>query len=180
MAEINITNAKTAWVSPLVYSIILIIAGIAMVVFKSESLKWILIVSGVFMVIGNAIDLAIALKMKVVAPIPIIGIILGVLLIVLPGLMGDILMVLLGVFLILYGILNIAGAIINGESLIAMILGIAIGVLAIIAGIYALFYINDTKDIVMIVKTKNQRLITQTLILLVRYSSHRQIPLAIV
>ena len=151
MAEINITNAKTAWVTPLVYSIILIIAGIGMIVFKSEALRWILIVTGVLAVIGNTIELVIILQKKILPVIPIIGIVIGVLLILLPGLMADIAIILLGVFLIIYGVLNVIGSIMSGDGTIALVIGVIIGVLAVAAGIYTLFNINDTKDVVMII-----------------------------
>ena len=74
MAEINITNAKTAWVNPLIYSIILIVAGVAMVIFKSEALRWILIAAGIMAVIGNSIELVILVKKKIPPVVPIIGI----------------------------------------------------------------------------------------------------------
>ena len=151
MAEINITNAKTAWVNPLIYSIILIVAGVAMVIFKSEALRWILIAAGIMAVIGNSIELVILVKKKIPPVVPIIGIIIGVLLILLPGLMSDVAMILLGIFLIIYGILEVAGSLVSGDGTIALVIGVVIGVLAVAAGIYTLFNINETKDVVMII-----------------------------
>ena len=122
-----------------------------MIVFKSEALRWILIIAGVLAVIGNTIELVIILQKKIVPIVPIIGIVIGVLLILLPGLMADVVMILLGVFLIIYGVLNVVGSVMNGNGTIALVLGVIIGVLAVAAGIYTLFNINDTKDIAMII-----------------------------
>ena len=63
MAEINTTNAKTAWVNPMIYGILLVIVGVCMVWFKKDALKWILIVTGIMLIIGAIIDMAHPLAM---------------------------------------------------------------------------------------------------------------------
>ena len=97
MAEINITNAKKAWVNPLIYGILLVIIGIGMIWFKKDALKWILIVSGILLIIGAILDILVVITAKlpfVGIVVPAVFIVLGVVLIILPNLMADVFMVL--------------------------------------------------------------------------------------
>ena len=153
MAEINITNAKDEWITSLVYGILLVAVGVCMIVFKQEALKWILIISGILMIISAAIELIFAIgKLHTLPVMPILSLILGVLLVVLPNFMADVLMILLGVILILYGILSVFAAIAgqkNGGAVV-LVIGALIGVLAIAAGIYAILNNDDAADVVMI------------------------------
>lgn len=153
MAEINITNAKTDWVAPMIYGILMVVIGICMIVFKKDALKWILIITGILMVIGAVINVAYSIKLGGVIPVmPIVSGVIGVVLIILPNIMADVLMAILGVLLIIYGVLNVLGSVAQRDGgPLVMIIGIAIGVLAAAAGIYALFNLDSTADVVMIV-----------------------------
>ena len=155
MAEINITNAKTAWVNPMIYGILLVIVGICMVWFKKDALKWILIITGIMLIIGAIIDILVVVTTKlplVGIVFPAVMIVIGVVLIVLPSLMADVFMVLLAVVLIIYGVLNVIASFLHkDDGIIAIAFGIAVGILAAAAGIYTLFNLDSTQDIVMIV-----------------------------
>ena len=153
MAEINVTNAKSAWISPLIYGILLIVMGVLMIVFKSEALRWILIASGILLIIINALNIIIVLKeLRAVAILPILYILLGVVLIVLPALMADVVMAIFAVMMILYGVLSVLGAVGDKDgNMLTLGLGVGIGILAVIVGVYALFNLKDTANIVMIV-----------------------------
>ena len=139
MAEINITNAKKAWVNPLIYGILLVIIGIGMIWFKKDALKWILIVSGILLIIGAILDILVVITAKlpfVGIVVPAVFIVLGVVLIILPNLMADVFMVLLGVVLIIYGVLNVLASFLHrDDGIFAVAFGIAVGVLAVIAGV---------------------------------------------
>lgn len=154
MAEINITKAKTSWITPMVYGILLVVVGVCMILFKKDALKWILIVSGIMMIISALINIAVVMKVAGQFPVlSILSIVLGVLLIVLPNLMADVLMAILAVVLILYGALNVMGGALGyrQNGVLVSVFDIAVGILAIVAGVYALFNLDTTADIVMIV-----------------------------
>lgn len=153
MAEINITNAKTAWVSPVVYGALLIAIGVAMAIFHKDALRWILIITGVLMIIGNAIAIIAVLKEYHQVPIvPVVSLVIGIVLVLLPGFMADVAMVLLGISLVLYGIMSIlVASAAAGKSMVHLIVYGAIGILSVGVGIYTFFNLNSVADITMII-----------------------------
>lgn len=142
------------WKDALLTGLFMIILGILMVVYKSDSLDLILIIGGILCIISGALMIYGAMKMKF-APTLVMGailVVLGIALIVLTKLFGDILMVFLAVGLIVMGIVALFGA--GGGFAVAKgsrVISIIIGVLLIIIGVYAMMNLEGTKDIVMII-----------------------------
>ncbi len=142
------------WKDSLLTGLFMVVLGILMMVFQSESLDWILIIGGVLCIISGALMIYGAMGTKF-APTLVMGailVVLGIALIVLTNLFEDILMVLLAIGLIVMGIVSLFGtgsgfAVAKGSK----VLSIIIGVLLIVIGIYAMLNLDDTKDIVMII-----------------------------
>ena len=149
----NITNYETRWILPVLIGSLLLVAGILMAVYKRDALQYILMFVGAVIIVITVLD--IALKHKGGQPISVIGAIiaiaLGLILLILPGLVTDVLMVILALALALYGILMIfRGVWVAGGNKMQNFLSVIIGVICLAIGAYALFNLDETAGVVMI------------------------------
>ena len=48
----------------MVYGILLVVVGVCMILFKKDALKWILIVSGIMMIVSALINIAVVMKVS--------------------------------------------------------------------------------------------------------------------
>ena len=142
------------WKTSLITGLFMVILGILMVLYKKESLDWILIIGGVLCIISGAVMIYGAMGTKF-GPSLVMGailVVLGIALIVLTSLFRDLMIVFLAVSLIVMGIVALFGT--SGGFAVAKgsrILSVVVGVLLIIIGIYAMLNLKDTADIVMVI-----------------------------
>ena len=153
MAEINITEAKKWWVTPALVGIILVVAGVLMALYKRNALETIIMVTGILMIVGAVVS--IALEVKETGHFPIFGVILvvfGLILALIPHFISNALMVLIAIALCLYGVLQIVGSLwADHKPTEKVIISVIIGVIALALGVYALLNLNTTADVVMII-----------------------------
>ena len=95
------------------------------------------------------------MKGKVTIPI-IIGalfLVFGIILAIMPGFFTDVLMVLLAIFLIFIGVLSAFSSLTSAgeKNPLILIISLAIAIVMIVAGVLALFNLDDTADLVMII-----------------------------
>ena len=105
-----------------------------------------LAIDGVFALFGG-------IQSKLVIPIVIGGVMLalGIALIILPNLFSDIFMVLLGILLILMGVTGALSILDNDKTSIPnIVFSAVIAVAMVVAGVFAIIYMDDAKDWVMI------------------------------
>lgn len=152
MALINVTNAKSAWVSPVVYGVLLILMGVVMAIFKEEALRWILIATGILMIVGNTLALYASYTDSKNFPVPaVIALVIGLVLVLIPGIIADVAMICLGIAFLLYGIGSILAALgASGKSTIQTALCAVIGVLSVGLGIYTFFHLDNVAATTML------------------------------
>ena len=149
----SVNQRQQQWIYAVIIGIINIIIGVLLVIFKRDSLNVILIISGVFLAIDGVIALFGGIQSKLVIPIVIGGVMLalGIALIILPNLFSDIFMVLLGILLILMGVTGALSVLDNDAASIPnIVFSAVIAVAMVVAGVFAIIYMDDAKDWVMI------------------------------
>lgn len=154
MAERNITHAKTDWLRSIIIGLVLIIIGILLAVYQRDALKIILMGAGIVaLIVGGAyIYEYLTVPGTVSLPYGAILIALGIVFIVVPGFVSDVLMALLAVILIVFGALAfVRFAVSDEKTTVPAVINMVIGMLMMILGVYAVFNLEDTADIVMIV-----------------------------
>ena len=139
----------------LIIGIVDIIVGCLLIIYKRDSLEVVLIIWGILIAVNGAITLLIGLKGKVTIPI-IIGalfLVFGIILAIMPGFFTDVLMVLLAIFLIFIGVLSAFSSLTSSgeKNPLILIISLAIAIVMIVAGVLALFNLDDTADLVMII-----------------------------
>ena len=148
------TNMEVkGWSDILVTGILMSVIGLLMLIFKAESLDIILIIFGILLLVGGAINAFIGIRTGVTPEIAsgAIKIVLGIAMIILTATVRDILMAILAIGLIIVGVTNIFGAIKNGLDLKERLVPLIVGILFLIVGIYAILNLNSTADVVMII-----------------------------
>ena len=142
------------WKDTLVMGVLMLLVGILLAVFQSESLKWILIITGVLILASGALSLweAIKSKFKTGWVMAVVYIVLGLALILLPSFFQDLLMALLAIALIIMGVVNVLQispgvAVAKGSKLLSVL----VGAVLLILGVYALLNLDDAADVVMII-----------------------------
>lgn len=149
----SVNQRQQQWIYAVIIGIINIIIGVLLIILKRDSLNIILIVSGVFLAIDGVFALFGGIQSKLVIPIVIGGVMLalGIALIILPNLFADIFMVLLGILLILMGVTGALSVLDNDTTSIPnIVFSAVIAVAMVVAGVFALIYMDDAKDWVMI------------------------------
>ena len=149
----SVNQRQQQWIYAVIIGLINIIIGVLLVIFKRDSLNVILIISGVFLAIDGVIALFGGIQSKLVIPIVIGGVMLalGIALIILPNLFSDIFMVLLGILLILMGVTGALSILDNDKTSIPnIVFSAVIAVAMVVAGVFAIIYMDDAKDWVMI------------------------------
>ena len=142
------------WKDSLFSGILMVLLGVLIMVLGNDALKWILIIAGVLCLIAGAFMIYEASNTRFV-PTLVMGAImfvLGIALVVLTSIFEDILMILLALGLLVMGIISLFGvgngfAVAKGTRVISVV----IGILLIIVGGYALFNLEDTAEVVMII-----------------------------
>ena len=148
------TNMEVkGWSDILITGILMSVIGLLMLIFKAESLDIILIIFGILLLVGGAINAFIGIRTGVTPEIAsgAIKIVLGIAMIILTATVRDILMAILAIGLIIVGVTNIFGAIKNGLDLKERLVPLIVGILFLIVGIYAILNLNSTADVVMII-----------------------------
>lgn len=150
----SIKERHNSWIGPLLTGLILLAVGILLIIFKRDSLKVIMIVTGVmFLILGIATALILIKdKIDVRFAIPVIQIVLGILMIILPNFFADVSIIFLGVTLIIVGLLGFFAKI--GEikqPTVEFFISIAFAVLLIVGGVLAIINYNKAQDTIMIV-----------------------------
>ena len=150
----SVNNRIDQWKIAMMYGIICVIIGILLVIFKKDSLKVIIIISGIMLIINGVFALFGGIPAKDIM-MTVIGVVLaalGIAMIILPNLFSDIFMVLLGILLVIMGVVGAISALYNGDkAAIERILSIAIAALMIVAGVLIFVRMNDMTNIIMIV-----------------------------
>ena len=148
------TNMEVkGWSDILITGILMSVIGLLMLIFKAESLDIILIIFGILLLVGGAINAFIGIRTGVTPEIAsgAVKIVLGIAMIILTATVRDILMAILAIGLIIVGVTNIFGAIKNGLDLKERLVPLIVGILFLIVGIYAILNLNSTADVVMII-----------------------------
>lgn len=149
----SVNQRQQQWIYAVIIGILNIIIGVLLIILKRDSLNIILIVSGVFLAIDGVFALFGGIQSKLVIPIVIGGLMLalGIALIILPNLFADIFMVLLGIMLILMGVTGALSVLDNDKTSIPnIVFSAVIAVAMVVAGVFAIIYMDDAKDWVMI------------------------------
>ncbi len=141
------------WSDILITGILMSVIGLLMMIFRAGSLDIILIVFGVMLLIGGAINVFVGIRSGTTAEIVsgVIKIVLGIVLILLTAFVRDILMAILAIGLIIVGAVNTLSAVKSGLDIKERLIPLVVGVAFLIVGIYALLNLNSTADFVMIV-----------------------------
>lgn len=141
------------WGDFLVTGILMTIIGLLMIIFQSGSLKIILIVFGALLILGGIINVYVGIRYGVNPEIVsgVIKLVLGIAMVIATGFVSDVLMVILAIGLIIVGASNALGGLKAGLEVKERILPLVVGAAFLVVGIVALFHLNDTADIVMIV-----------------------------
>ena len=129
------------------------VIGLLMIIFQAGSLNIILIIFGVLLLIGGALNVFGGIRYgdNIGIVSGVIQIVLGIAMVIATNFVSDILMVILAIGLIIVGASNALGGLKAGLEVKERILPIAVGAAFLVVGIVALFNLNDTADIVMIV-----------------------------
>lgn len=142
------------WKDSLIIGALMLVVGILLAVFQDESLKWILIIAGVFTLLYGIIAIVEGMKSKFTLNIAIgvIAAVFGLALIVCPNFFEDLLMILLALSLIIVGLVSLLSsgsgfAMASGTRLI----NIVFSAVLVVLGILALLNLDDTADVVMII-----------------------------
>ena len=149
----SVNQRQQQWIYAVIIGILNIIIGVLLIILKRDSLNIILIVSGVFLAIDGVFALFGGIQSKLVIPIVIGGLMLalGIALIILPNLFADIFMVLLGIMLILMGVTGALSVLDNDKTSIPnIVFSAVIAVAMVVAGVFAIIYMDEAKDWVMI------------------------------
>lgn len=147
------SGKSKSWSDLLIIGVLMTIVGVLMIVFQAKSLNIILIVFGILLLVGGVIGAFVGVKegSNPIILSGVIRIVIGVLILVLTALVRDILMVVLAIGLIIVGASNVLTGIKSGLEMKERILPFVVGAVFLVAGIYALFHLNGTADIVMII-----------------------------
>ena len=143
------------WKGTLISGILMLVIGILIAWLQQDSLKIILIVSGVLCILMGVFHIYEAWKVTLTAAgaVPgIIYVVIGIVLALVPGLVSDVLMAVLAAALIVIGatsLINI-GRNFTGNAL-SHALYIVIAIIMFALGVLALLNLDDTADVVMIV-----------------------------
>jgi uncharacterized membrane protein HdeD (DUF308 family) len=147
------TQEVKSWGDFLVTGIVMAVIGLLMIIFQAGSLNIILIIFGVLLLIGGALNVFSGIRYgdNIGIVSGVIQIVLGIAMVIATNFVSDILMVILAIGLIIVGASNALGGLKAGLEVKERILPIAVGAAFLVVGIVALFNLNDTADIVMIV-----------------------------
>ena len=141
------------WSDLLVTGVLMTVIGLLMIIFKAGSLDIILIVFGILLLVGGAVNAFMGIRTGSTPDIVsgAIKIVLGIAMIILTATVRDILMAILAIGLIIVGVSNILTGVKSGLDIKERILPLIVGVAVLLVGIYAIMNLNSTADVVMIV-----------------------------
>ena len=154
MAMRNITHYENEWIYPLLIGSLILLTGILMIIYKREALQLILMIVGALILVVCVVSTVVTLNKgeKPSVILLIILVALGLILLLLPGLVTDALMAILAVVLAIYGVLmlfrTLGGDTSNRTQLV---FGVIVGAASLALGVYAIFNLDSTADVVMII-----------------------------